>query len=648
MIWNIDFAIAALIAEIVILFFYVTGGYLPLKRNKYFFRFLVGEIIVVILDIVSSIMHNNHQHYSTFMLYLITIAYFIAFGCAFALYYIYSVTISGMSNRARKITIHVGLIPMFIFMAIILATPFTGFIFTVSSDSGYHRGFGYETIYIAVFIMIVESIIVVSHNRYRITRMQYLGLITFGLITICGAALQILIYKNILITNAAISVALLILYLSLQNPDLLRDRKTGLYGGEAFIQFVDELDEQTNYSFYGLAIENLSVMKKVYGDRNVNNALRAVSRWLKTNFHSGNLYYINNGRFIIVDKKVRDTDEVRLKIESRFKSPWEDRSGYESIQFTEVLTYITNEVVNTSKSALTSIVIKSISDAVKKGSGTYVVINSKMEDEIQRDVIVEKALNRAISNNSIEVYFQPIFSVAEQRVTSAEALARLNDKEFGFISPDEFIKKAEENGRIIELGRQIFEKTCNLIKNNNFGDLGIDYVEVNLSPAQCLQENLANELVNISNKYKVPLYRINLEITETATVDQDMLYTQMNQLIDYGASFSLDDFGTGFSNIVNLLTLPLKIVKIDKSILWAYMEGKSDILTKVVEMFKNQNLEIVVEGVETREMAELLTNMGVDYMQGFYFSKALNVNDFCKYMMTNYPAKESVKIQRIK
>jgi len=127
-----------------------------------------------------------------------------------------------------------------------------------------------------------------------------------------------------------------------------------------------------------------------------------------------------------------------------------------------------------------------------------------------------------------------------------------------------------------------------------------------------------------------------------------MLYTQMNQLIDYGASFSLDDFGTGFSNIVNLLTLPLKIVKIDKSILWAYMEGKSDILTKVVEMFKNQNLEIVVEGVETREMAELLTNMGVDYMQGFYFSKALNVNDFCKYMMTNYPDKESVKIQRIK
>ncbi len=648
MIWNIDFAIAALIAEIVIFFFYVTGGYLPLKRNKYFFRFLVGEIIVVILDIVSSIMHNNHQHYSTLELYMITIAYFIAFDCVFALYYIYSVTISVMSDRARKISIYVGLIPEAIFGVIILATPFTDFIFSVSSENGYYRGYGYDFIYIAVFVAVMESILVVSRNRNKITKMQYLGLVCFGLITVCGAALQILIYKNILITNASMALALLILYLSLQNPDLLRDKKTGLFSGEAFIQFVDELSDHSNYSFYGMAIENFAVMKKVYGDKNINNALRAVSTWLRANFGSGNLYYINNGRFIIVDKKERDIDEVRLKIESRFKSAWEDKSGYESIQFTEVLTYITNEVVNTSKSALTSIVIRSINDALKRGAGTYIVINSKMEDEIQRDVIVEKALNRAISNNSIEVYFQPIFSVAEQRVTSAEALARLNDKEFGYISPDEFIQKAEENGRIIELGRQIFEKTCNLIHVNRFNELGIDYVEVNLSPAQCLQENLANELVNISNKYKVPLYRINLEITETATVDQDMLYTQMNQLIDYGASFSLDDFGTGFSNIVNLLTLPLKIVKIDKSILWAYMDGKSDILTKVVEMFKNQNLEIVVEGVETREMAELLIDMGVDYLQGYYFSKALNVSDFCNYMNRNYPVRETIKLQRIK
>ena len=122
------------------------------------------------------------------------------------------------------------------------------------------------------------------------------------------------------------------------------------------------------------------------------------------------------------------------------------------------------------------------------------------------------------------------------------------------------------------------------------------------------------------------------EITETATTDVAVIRENMHTLSKNGTTFSLDDYGTGFSNLINILDLPLHIVKIDKSIVWAYFSGARNVLPHVVKMFKSQNLKIVVEGVETQKMADELAQMGCDYEQGFYFSKPVPSETFLKYV----------------
>jgi len=214
-------------------------------------------------------------------------------------------------------------------------------------------------------------------------------------------------------------------------------------------------------------------------------------------------------------------------------------------------------------------------------------------------------------------------------------LARLFDMELGFIPPDEFIPMAEKNGAIIKIGNIIFEKVCKFMKQEDLKERGIRYMEINLSVIQCVQENLAGNLLKIMEKYGIENSRINLEITETATINSpQMLVRNMKSLYEKGVHFSLDDFGTGYSNMNSLVDLPFDMIKIDKEIVQSSTQNDKAkvILWSSVAMIKKMDMEIVAEGIETKEQAIELSEMGCDYLQGYYFSKPLPEDDFIEYL----------------
>ena len=136
-------------------------------------------------------------------------------------------------------------------------------------------------------------------------------------------------------------------------------------------------------------------------------------------------------------------------------------------------------------------------------------------------------------------------------------------------------------------------------------------------------------------KYKVDCTQINLEITETALAqNHEILAANMKKVNEMGVTFSLDDYGTGYSTITYMMTLPFKIVKIDKSILWSSFQNEKAMiaLCASINMIKDMDMEIVVEGVESEEMATKLAELGCDYLQGFYFSKPLPEKQFKEYL----------------
>ena len=193
---------------------------------------------------------------------------------------------------------------------------------------------------------------------------------------------------------------------------------------------------------------------------------------------------------------------------------------------------------------------------------------------------------------------------------------------------------AEDSGAIHKIGMIVLEKVCKFISSESFKELGLDYIEVNLSVVQCMDRSLAKKIAAVCDKYGVKPSQLNLEITETASsFAQKNMMTNINTLYDMGYSFSLDDFGTGYSNLVRIASLPLHIVKLDKSFTWT---GDNDdlklILETTINMVKKMDMKIVVEGVETEEMLKRFRDLECEYIQGYYFSKPLPEFDFIQYI----------------
>jgi EAL domain-containing protein (putative c-di-GMP-specific phosphodiesterase class I) len=246
------------------------------------------------------------------------------------------------------------------------------------------------------------------------------------------------------------------------------------------------------------------------------------------------------------------------------------------------------------------------------------------------DGIIESAL----AEHKFMVYYQPIYSVKEKRFNSAEALVRLYDDKYGFISPEIFIRAAERSGAIHKIGAFVLEEVCRFIASEEFQGLGLEYIEVNLSVVQCIQSGLAGEVMDTLRRYDVSPDKINLEITETAiSYSQNILMENLDALTQAGIKFSLDDFGTGYSNVRRIASLPFHLIKLDKTFTDAEHNPKLLIVLKnTIRMIKDMNMEIVVEGIENRKLVEQFAALECEYIQGYYYSKPIPRDEFVTFV----------------
>ncbi len=247
---------------------------------------------------------------------------------------------------------------------------------------------------------------------------------------------------------------------------------------------------------------------------------------------------------------------------------------------------------------------------------------------------IEEILDRAIKENRIVMHYQPIYDVRSGRFHSAEALARIADPEYGLLSPAIFIPAAEMEGFILPLGDAVLEQVFRFISEHDLDALGLSNIEINLSVAQCMERNLPEKILALQRKYGVDPCRINLEITETTfeNISETML-ENVNALSRMGYSFALDDYGIGYSSIQRVNHLPLKIIKIDKSMLEeASSASGRTILEHTMRMMQAIGKQLVAEGAETQDEIDILKKMDCDYIQGFYFSQPLPEEAFIRFM----------------
>jgi len=205
----------------------------------------------------------------------------------------------------------------------------------------------------------------------------------------------------------------------------------------------------------------------------------------------------------------------------------------------------------------------------------------------------------------------------------------------GFIPPGEFIPIAEESGLILEIGEIVFRKVCEFIASGALRAFNIRYIEVNLSMVQCMQENLHTRMIEIMDEHKIPYNMIDFEITETSmNTNNKLLHHNMKNLIECGCTFAADDFGTGLSNADYLIKFPFEVVKLDRMFVKAANEDDKaqKVLFHTASMIGSLELKIVAEGVETKEQAESLLDVGCEFLQGFYFSPPIPPEEYIAFL----------------
>jgi EAL domain-containing protein (putative c-di-GMP-specific phosphodiesterase class I) len=256
--------------------------------------------------------------------------------------------------------------------------------------------------------------------------------------------------------------------------------------------------------------------------------------------------------------------------------------------------------------------------------------------DASRDEIEE--IREALKNNEFIVYYQPKFNLSKKKFVGFEALIRWNSPRYGLLTPARFIEKAELGGLIHELDVFVLKQVIKDLENLKAKNGPLLPVSVNFSLYEFYSSTFLKELTELIDRSTLNPNLIEIEITETTTQANTFMATSiLNRLRDHGCKILMDDFGSGFSNLLQLNSLPFDAVKIDKCLIdgIATDEKAKEIVKLVIALCKTNNLAVIAEGVDSEEKVAILHKIGCDVIQGFYYSEPLPLQKALEFLEDN-------------
>ncbi|WP_337102835.1 EAL domain-containing protein [Paenibacillus sp. YIM B09110] len=265
----------------------------------------------------------------------------------------------------------------------------------------------------------------------------------------------------------------------------------------------------------------------------------------------------------------------------------------------------------------------------RKGKNGYMFFSRELDDKLQQKIELEGDLRKAVENGELLLHYQPQIRTSDNEMIGVEALVRWNHKDRGLLSPGTFIPIAEETGIIYEIGTWVLREACRQMREWHMAGGPLIPVAVNLSSQQFHQPDLAGYIKSILDEAGLEPKFLELEITESMMMDAELSADILKRLNEYGVRISLDDFGTGYSSLSYLKMFPIHKLKIDRSFIRDITHSGNDqaIVATIIAMAHNMNMEVIAEGIETKDQLDILRDKDCQKIQGYYFSKPLSAND---------------------
>jgi len=555
--------------------------------------------------------------------------YFVFHAALLPILCYYTMSITGRSFNFTKKRQILFFFPLIAVELLLITNPLHHFCYYYDGDAEYHREWGVTVLYVISALYIAFFVINVFRAWKAITAKRRAALLYFVSMVLAGIFVQ-LFFVNIRVELFAESVAFLGLLLTVEDEGDLLDADTGTYNRKALrIDLDNMLGNRQKFSVICVKIENPDIIRRLTGTSSTVVLSCMMQKEFSKYIPRYCIYQTSPDTFVLViaDSGVSAPD-LLSKLCDRFGRCWQYRRAEFVLNAVLMLASVPGDIDNAED-------VFNMADGTLPANHKKCLIGKEDLGYLLRRREIENAVQRGLNNRTFEVYYQPTVSADGMTVHGAEALVRLNDEKLGRLFPDEFIPVCEQIGLIGDLDDFVLGEGCKFIAGGVPDSLGVGSVNVNLSALQCINPDIAERLLHIVDESGVDRSRINFEITESVSPDDyEKMKSVVGKLKQYGFRVYMDDYGTGYSNVQALFSMDFDVVKIDKSILWG--AEKSDfgrvILESSVQMLRRMRMGILVEGVETKEQARLLKDLGVDYFQGYLVSRPLPESDFVAFL----------------
>ncbi|WP_419095296.1 putative bifunctional diguanylate cyclase/phosphodiesterase [Ureibacillus endophyticus] len=271
----------------------------------------------------------------------------------------------------------------------------------------------------------------------------------------------------------------------------------------------------------------------------------------------------------------------------------------------------------------------------QNGRNRFSFYFEELNTDNERLIALDTEIRKAIEHRDFELYYQPKVDSKKNKIIGVEALVRWKNEKLGFVSPGEFIPYAEETGLIIPISEIILEKACEELAVLRMAGYSNLTISINISSIHFQQQNFLESIQRILEKYNTSAQNFEIEVTERTVMNsEEETIRKLVRLKQLGFKLSIDDFGTGYSSLSYLVRFPLDYLKIDRSFIHhiVTLDDKQAVVDAIIQMAHRLKMEVIAEGVESIQQINILRDMGCDYIQGYFYSKPIPMDELIEFL----------------
>ena len=631
MMYNADFLITAVVILLLVL-----RNFLDQKRaedlnSRVFLFFAVIGILDVIAELVSNYyITSGDGDFGLAAVVTTTIFYLFQALLPYTLL-CYIMTLHDNKLISVKKMLLAG-IATILLASIVLTNPFTEKLFYFDVSAGYVEGPWYRLMYYSALFHLAVILILVISWRKKFGPQKIKVILDILILCGCGVVIQLL-YSPLLMTGFGMSLGILALFLTINNPNANRDSLTGVYNHLYLTRRSDELIAAgKSFHIITIYLYQLKHINKVAGVEGGDYILQLTAKKLEE-LCGSRVFRITGKRFLVLTMSLPEYEYYITQIKKMFETDMQ-LDADSSKPATPV---ILSGIVHGQKLGTSGLMLEYAEylESLSMQNGMIEVIQDDQQtmDGFLYNKKVEQYLHTAIAQDLFEVYYQPVYSTAKNDFVTLEALSRLHHPELGWIAPDVFIQIAEKNHMIEQITDLQFKRICMFINEHRDLMKKLFNIKVNLSSLDLMRSDCSSHFIRMMDDMDIHHDWIQFEITETVATEYNAgLGMVVDGFMAAGVRLCLDDFGSGYANLNTVMRLPFSAIKIDRTLLFDICNDKKRAMfyQSIVETFRRMGYSIVSEGVETEEEMSLLSSWGVDMIQGYYFSRPLPAEELLK------------------